>query len=43
MNLITLAERLHMTISEIEQISLNEYKEWVAYYQITQERADNGK
>jgi hypothetical protein len=43
MNLLALAERLGLTIPEIEQMSLNEYNEWVAYYSITQERAENGK
>ncbi len=34
MNLISLADRLHMTIAEVEQISVTEYNEWMAYYQI---------
>lgn len=31
MNLFALADRLHKTIGEIEQISLSEYNEWMAY------------
>jgi uncharacterized HAD superfamily protein len=37
MNLIALADRLHMTIEEIEQISLSEFNEWMAYYKIVSE------
>jgi len=29
---------LGKTISEIEEISLNEYNEWIAYFQIAEER-----
>lgn len=42
MNLITLADRLHKTIGEIEEITLSEYNEWVAYFTITDERDSNG-
>ena len=31
MNLFALADRLHKTIEEIEQISLSEFNEWLAY------------
>lgn len=34
MNLIALADRLHKTIDEIEQISLSELNEWLAYFKI---------
>ena len=32
MNLIALADRLHMTIEDIEKISLAEFNEWMAYF-----------
>ena len=41
MSLVTLAERLHITIAEAEEMSLNEFNEWVAYFAIAQERAEN--
>ena len=34
MNLISLADRLHMTIEEVEQISITEFNEWMAYFSI---------
>jgi len=34
MNLIALADRLHKTIEEVEQISITEFNEWMAYFQI---------
>jgi len=34
MNLIALACRLNKTIHEIEQITLSEYNEWLAYFTI---------
>jgi len=34
MNLISLADRLHMTIDEVEQISVTEFNEWMAYFTI---------
>jgi len=33
---------LHKTIAEIEEISLAEYNEWVAYFKLAQEREKNG-
>jgi len=33
--------RLGKTISEIEEISLNEYNEWVAYFTLIEEREKN--
>jgi hypothetical protein len=42
MNLIALADRLGKTIAEIEEISVSEYNEWVAYFMILEEREKNG-
>jgi len=42
MNLIALADRLHKTIEEVEQISVTEFHEWLAYFQIMSEQADGG-
>ena len=39
-NLVALAELLHKTIEEIEQISVSEYNEWIAYFNIKQEREE---
>jgi len=36
-----LALRLKRTISEIEEISLNEYNEWIAYFTLIEERDKN--
>jgi hypothetical protein len=33
-----LADRLGKTISEIEEISIDEYNEWVAYFKLDAER-----
>jgi hypothetical protein len=33
-NLIALADRLHKTIEEIEEISLTELHEWIAFFQL---------
>jgi len=41
MNLIFLADRLHMTIDEVEQISVTEFNEWMAYLSII--RDSDGK
>jgi len=38
MNMIALAERLHITIAEAEQMSLSEVNEWHAYFQIVSEQ-----
>lgn len=43
MNLIALADRLGKTISEIEEISVSEYNEWVAYFMILEERENGAK
>lgn len=42
MNLIALADRLGKTIAEIEEITLGEYNEWVAYFKIVEELEKNG-
>jgi hypothetical protein len=42
MGLIALALRLGKTIQEIEEISLSEYNEWVAYFGILEGRDENG-
>lgn len=42
MNLISLADRLGKTIAEIEEITLSEYNEWVAYFTILEEHKANG-
>jgi hypothetical protein len=38
-----LADRLGKTIAEIEEISVEEYNEWVAYFGIIAERQKHGK
>jgi len=38
MNLLGLACRLNKTIYEIEQISLSEFNEWMAYFTIIGEQ-----
>lgn len=42
MNLLTLADRLNKTIGEIEEITLSEYNEWIAYFALMDERNSNG-
>jgi len=42
MNLIALADRLGKTIAEIEEITLSEYNEWIAYFNIVEERNKDG-
>lgn len=37
MNLIALADRLHKSIEEVEQISVTEFYEWLAYFKIMSE------
>jgi hypothetical protein len=41
-NLIGLAARLGKTIAEIEEISISEYNEWIAYFMILEEREKDG-
>ena len=36
-----MADRLGKTIAEIEEISLDEYNEWVAYFEVLKEREEN--
>lgn len=38
MNVIALADRLHKTIGEIEEISVSEFNEWLAYFKIQADR-----
>jgi len=38
MNLLSLADRLHMSIAEAEQMSLSEINEWAAYFKILRDR-----
>ncbi len=40
MNLLHLADRLHKTVDEIEEISVTEYYEWMAYFAILKKEAD---
>ena len=40
---MALASHLGTTIAEIEEITLNEYNEWVAYFNLERERNENGK
>ena len=40
MNLIALADRLHKSIEEVEQISVTEFHEWLAYFKIMSESND---
>jgi len=37
MNLLSLADRLHLTIEEAEQMPVNHFNEWLAYFQIMSE------
>jgi hypothetical protein len=37
-----LADRLHKTVAEIEQMTLSEFNGWLAYARILQERQANG-
>ena len=41
--MIALAELLGKTIAEIEEISVSEYNEWIAYFKIKKEREKNGR
>jgi len=33
-----LADRLHKTLAEIEEMTVNEYNGWLAYFQIEQKK-----
>ena len=41
--MIVLAEKLGKTIAEIEKMTVNEYNEWVAYFNIAGEKVKDGK
>lgn len=36
-----MADRLGKTINEIEEISLDEYNEWMAYFAVIKEREED--
>jgi hypothetical protein len=36
-----MADRLGKTIAEIEEISVDEYNEWMAYFAVIKEREEN--
>jgi hypothetical protein len=38
-----LADRLGKTIAEIEQISIEEYNEWVAFFKVSEENQKRGR
>ena len=40
MNLLSLADRLHMSIAEAEQTPVSHLNEWVAYHKIVGEKND---
>jgi len=37
MNLLSLADRLHLTIAEAEAMPVNHFYEWLAYFQLMSE------
>jgi hypothetical protein len=37
MNLLSLADRLHITIEDAEQMPVNHFHEWLAYFQLMSE------
>jgi len=41
-NLIALADRLHISIGEAEQMPLSEFNEWAAFFKIMSERQEDG-
>jgi len=41
MNLYALADRLHMTLDEVEQISMTEYHGWLAYFKLLKEQSEH--
>ena len=43
MNVVSLAEKLGKTIAEIDEIKMEEYNEWVAYYKVLEERSKDGQ
>jgi len=42
MNLIALADRLHKTIEEIEEMPVSEFNEWLAYFYVLSESVKDG-
>lgn len=43
MAIYALADRLHKTVAEIEQMTVDEFSGWVAYCKIRAEREKHGK
>lgn len=43
MSIYALADRLHKTVAEIEQMTIDEFSGWVAYCKIRAEREKHGK
>ena len=39
-NIFSLAEKLHKTVSEILQMTVDEFNMWIAYYQIQSEERE---
>jgi len=37
-----LAEKLHKTLEELQEITIQEYQGWMAYLEIKQEKVKNG-
>lgn len=37
-----LAEKLHKTLEELQEITIQEYQGWMAYLEIKQEKMKNG-
>jgi hypothetical protein len=37
-----LAEKLHKTLEELQEITIQEYQGWIAYLEIKQEKMKNG-
>jgi|TARA_R100000951_G_scaffold115592_1_gene124185 hypothetical protein len=37
-----LAENLHKTLEELQEITIQEYQGWIAYLEIKQEKMKNG-
>lgn len=38
-----LAEKLHKTLEELQEITIQEYQGWMAYLELAQEKRNNGK
>jgi len=41
MNVVTLAEKLGRTIAEIDQMTMDEYNEWIAFYKVLKDRSND--